>query len=87
MRKRAEELSKVVWHETVWSDVEEKYVFRRLYEPEYLEIMELIEHLELVEILDTNPTKRRKWTHADTWLPAGCVLAIIEDEELAKNEH
>jgi hypothetical protein len=87
LRKRAEELSTVLRHETVWSEAEGKYVLRRLHEPEYLEILELIEHLELVEILDANPTKRRKWTHADTWLPAGCVLAIIEDEELAKNEH
>jgi len=84
LRKRAEELSKVLRHQTIWSDAEGKYVLRRIHEPEYLEILELIEHLELVEILDANPTKRRKWTHADTWLLAGCVVAIIEDEELAK---
>jgi hypothetical protein len=53
--------------------------------PEKLEIDALIKELEQLEIMDVNPGKRRKWTHADTWLPAGCVIAMIEDEELAKS--
>ena len=77
----------MVWHETVWNDAEEKYVFRRLHEPEYLEIMELINELQHLEILDANPTTRRKWAHADTYLSPGALLIVIDDEQLAKNEH
>ena len=80
--KRAIELLRAAGKETV--QVDGKWVFRTVYTPEYVEVLELIKELQQLEILDANPTKRRKWFTADTWLPAGCVVALIEDEELAK---
>ena len=80
--KRAIELLRDAGKETV--QVDGKWVFRTVFTPEYLEVVELINELQHLEMLDANPTKRRKWFTADTWLPAGCVVAIIEDEELAK---
>jgi len=52
--------------------------------PETNDVAKLIKELETIELLDANPTKQRKWFSADTWLPAGCVLTMIEDEQLAK---
>jgi len=50
-------------------------------------VLELINKLQHLEILDANPTRRRKWAHADTYLSPGALLIVIDDEELAKNEH
>jgi hypothetical protein len=54
--------------------------------PEKLEIDELIEELKTLEIYAVNSGARRKWVNIDTWLPKGCVMAMIYDEELAGKE-
>jgi len=83
--KRAIELLRAAGKETV--QVDGKWVFRTIYTPEYTEVLELINKLQHLEILDANPTRRRKWAHADTYLSPGALLIVIDDEELAKNEH
>jgi len=83
--KRAIELLRAAGKETV--QVDGKWVFRTVYTPEYTEVLELINELQHLEILDANPTKRRKWAHADTYLSPGALLIVIDDEQLAKDEH
>lgn len=87
LRQREADLLNRAWQQIAPCPISGTYTKRTVYTPEHIEVLELIKELETIELLDSNPGKRRKWTHADTWLPAGCVLAIIDDEELAKNEH
>jgi len=54
---------------------------------EHDEVYTLIEHLQLSEIVDANETKRRKWVSVNMWLYPGQVLLVIDDEQLAKDEH
>jgi len=87
MKQREADLLERAWQQISPCPISGKYIKRTVYTSEHVEVIELIKELETMELLDANPTKRRKWFIADTWLPAGCVVAIIEDEALAKNEH
>jgi hypothetical protein len=84
MRQREVDLLERAWQQIAPCPISGKYTRRTVYTPEHVEVLELIKELETIELLDANPGKRRKWFNADTWLPAGCVVAIIDDEELAK---
>ena len=87
LRQHEASLLTRAWQQIAPCPLTGKYTKRTVFTSEHVEVLELIKELETIELLDANPGKRRKWTHADTWLPAGCVLAIIQDDELAKDEH
>jgi hypothetical protein len=84
MRQRDADLLERAWQQIAPCPISGKYTKRTVYTPEHVEVLELIKELETIELLDVNSGKRRKWFSADTWLPAGCVVAVIEDEELTK---
>jgi hypothetical protein len=87
LRQREADLLQRAWQQIAPCPLTGKYTKRTVYTAEHIEVLELIKELQHLEILDANPTKRRKWTHADTYLSPGALLIVIEDDELAKNEH
>jgi hypothetical protein len=84
LRQREADLLERAWQQIAPCPISGRYTKRTVYTSEHVEVLELIKELETIELLDANSTKQRKWFTADTWLSAGCVVAIIEDEELAK---
>lgn len=84
LRQREADLLERAWQQIAPCPISGKYIKRTVHTSEHTEVLELIKELETIELLDANSTKRRKWFMTNTWLPAGCVVAIIEDEELAK---
>jgi hypothetical protein len=84
LRQREADLLERAWQQIAPCPISGRYTKRTVFTAEHVEVLELIKALETIELLDANSTKRRKWFTADAWLPAGCVVALIEDEELAK---
>ena len=87
LRQHEASLLNRAWQQIAPCPLTGKYTKRTVYTPEHVEVLELIKELQHLEILDANPTKRRKWTHVDTYLSPGALLIVIDDEQLAKDEH